>query len=174
MWRGGGEAAVSPFFASRRTCQSQALATIFSEVPGKLQPRGAIHEQRPQYPRQHSHRQCAASLRPVRPREDEPAGNDPACRHSRPGHDRDPRSGKRVSRAAGRHDDRRHLSGGHHRHGRAAAVQGFDPRGEHRPNRRLDRRVDRRRGRLHDSRVRHRRLLERVSRRPWHGPSRAP
>ena len=31
--------------------------------------------------------------------------------------------------------------------------KGFDPRGEHRPNRGLDRRVDRRRGRVHDSRV---------------------
>ena len=55
----------------------------------------------------------------------------------------------------GRPDDRRHLSRGGHRHGRAARLQGLDPRREHRANRRLDRRIGGGGRDLHHPRVRH-------------------
>ena len=54
----------------------------------------------------------------------------------------------------GRADDCGHLSGGGDRHGGAAAVQGLDPRREHRANRGVDRRIGGGGRDLHDSGVR--------------------
>ena len=74
--------------------------------------------------------------------------------------ERHPRRGERLPRPEGRHDDRRDLSGGRHRHGGPADLQGLAPRGELRPNRRLDRRVGGGGRDLHDPGVRHPRDVE--------------
>ena len=50
-------------------------------------------------------------------------------------------------------DDRRDLSGGGHRHGRAARIQRHHPRGEHRANRRIDRRIRGGRRDFYDPRI---------------------
>ena len=71
-----------------------------------------------------------------------------------PRDERRPRRRQRVPRPARGDDDRRHLPGRGHRHGRAADDEGLAPRGELREDRRLDRRVGGGRRDLHDPRVR--------------------
>ena len=95
----------------------------------------------------------------LRSRQHNHAGVHPPGRAPRPGSDGDSGCGQRLSWPARRHDHRRHLSGGRHRHGRAAPDEGLDPGGEHCANRGLDRRVGGGGRDLHHSGVRDLRRL---------------
>ena len=76
------------------------------------------------------------------------------------GDDGGPGRGQRVPGPARGHDHRGHLSGGGHRHGGAARVQGIDSRREHRANRGFHRRIGRGGRDLHAARVPDRGLLD--------------